>query len=168
MTNTKTLADLAGVDQRRMDEAAQRLTQMQVAKLQAATANRPSEAERIEAKYMGMIAKGQTKEAEDYLNTISKIKGGGAAGVGAGRNAIMERRQTMSELQQIIKDEGMMYSDEQKKQAADQYKRLAMMNVDEGAPKVMTQADVLATAKSSGKTPQQVIEAAKARGYEIK
>jgi hypothetical protein len=82
-TNTKTLADLANVDQRRIDEVAQRLTQMQVAKLQAATAARPSEAERIEAKYMGMIAKGQTKEAEDYLNTISKIKGGGPAGVGA-------------------------------------------------------------------------------------
>lgn len=76
MTNTKTLADLAGVDQRRMDEAAQRLTQMQIAKLQAATANRPSEAERIEATYMGMIAKGQTKEAEEYLARISKIKGG--------------------------------------------------------------------------------------------
>lgn len=76
MTNTKTLADLAGVDQRRMDEAAQRLTQMQIAKLQAATANRPSEAERIEATYMGMIAKGQAKEAEEYLARISKIKGG--------------------------------------------------------------------------------------------
>ena len=35
------------------------------------------------------------------------------------------------------------------------------------APKIMSQADVLATARSSGKTPQQVIEAAKARGYTI-
>jgi hypothetical protein len=76
MTNTKTLADLAGVDQRRMDEAAGRLTQMQIAKLREATANKPSEAERIEAKYVGMIAKGQVKEAEDYLSRISKIKGG--------------------------------------------------------------------------------------------
>ena len=57
-----------------------------------------------------------------------------------------------------------------KADAARQYQRLAMQNVNEGeggAPKVMTQADVLATARSSGKTPQQVIEAAKARGYTI-
>ena len=158
MTNTKTLADLAGVDQRRMDEAAQRLNQMQVAKLQAATAARPSEAERIEAKYMGMIAKGQTKEAEEYLNTISKIKGGGAAGVGAGRNAIMERRQTMGELQQIIKDEGMMYSDAEKKQAADQYKRLAMMNANEGdggaAPGAAPAAAIDALRKNPGLAAQ--------------
>lgn len=91
-SNTKTLADLAGVDQRRMDEVAQRLTQMEVAKLQAATAARPSEAERIEAKYMKLKADGKIKEAEDYLGTISTIKGSGAAGVGATRNAIQEKR----------------------------------------------------------------------------
>jgi hypothetical protein len=106
-------------------------------------------------------------KAKDILT----VRGGaGSAGVGAGRNAIMERRQTMQELQQIIKDEGMVYTDAQKADAARQYQRLAMQNVGEGdgvAPKVMSQADVLATAKSSGKTPQQVIEAAKARGYTI-
>jgi hypothetical protein len=91
-SNTKTLADLAGVDQRRMDEVAQRLTQMEVAKLQAATAARPSEAERIEARYMKLKASGNTKEAEEYLNTISTIKGSGTAGVGATRNAIQEKR----------------------------------------------------------------------------
>jgi hypothetical protein len=105
--------------------------------------------------------------AQDILT----VRGGsGTAGVGAGRNAIMERRQTMQELQQIIKDEGMVYTDAQKADAARQYQRLAMQNVNEGeggAPKVMTQADVLATAKSSGKTPQQVIDAAKARGFTI-
>jgi hypothetical protein len=80
MTNTKTLADLAGVDQRRMDEALNRLSQEKLEKLRiaarAAEASRPGEAERIEAKYMGMIAKGQVKEAEEYLARISKIKGG--------------------------------------------------------------------------------------------
>ena len=80
MTRTKSLADVAGVDQRRMDEAANRLTQVQIEKLRiaarAAEANRPGEAERIEARYMGMIAKGQVKEAEEYLSRISKIKGG--------------------------------------------------------------------------------------------
>jgi hypothetical protein len=80
MTRTKSLADMAGVDQRRMDEAANRLTQVQLEKMRiaarAAEASRPGEAERIEAKYMGMIAKGQVKEAEEYLSRISKIKGG--------------------------------------------------------------------------------------------
>jgi hypothetical protein len=80
MTRTKSLADMAGVDQRRMDEAANRLTQVQLEKMRiaarAAEASRPGEAERIEATYMGMIAKGQVKEAEEYLARISKIKGG--------------------------------------------------------------------------------------------
>ena len=80
MTNTKSLADLAGVDQRRMDEALNRLSQEKLEKLRitarAAEASRPGEAERIEATYMGMIAKGQVKEAEEYLSRISRIKGG--------------------------------------------------------------------------------------------
>jgi len=64
---------------------------------------------------------------------ILTVRGGsGSAGVGAGRNAIMERRQTMQELQQIIKDEGMVYTDAQKADAARQYQRLAMQNVNEG------------------------------------
>jgi hypothetical protein len=133
------------------------------------------------AQYVGLKAKarelreqGKTAEAdrlEAQAADMVAFKGGaGNAGVGAGRNAIMERRQTMQELQQIIKDEGMVYTDAQKADAARQYQRLAMQNVNEGeggAPKVMTQADVLATAKSSGKTPQQVIDAAKARGFTI-
>ena len=36
-----------------------------------------------------------------------------------------------------------------------------------GSDKVMTMADVKATAASSGRTEQQVIDAAKARGYTI-
>jgi hypothetical protein len=165
MTNTKTLADLAGVDQRRMDEAAQRLTQMQVAKLQAATANRPSEAERIEAQYMGLIAKNKPQEAEAYLERMSKIKSGSP---GSERNKIMDRRQDMAELQVIMKNESGSFDQAQVENATKEYGRLALEGRSGGAPKVMTQADVLATAKSSGKTPQQVIEAAKARGYEIK
>ena len=87
MTNTKTLADLAGVDQRRMDEALNRLSQEKLEKLRiaarAAEASRPGEAERIEATYMGMIAKGQVKEAEEYLARISRIKGGAGGERGA-------------------------------------------------------------------------------------
>jgi hypothetical protein len=135
MTNTKTLADLAGVDQRRMDEALNRLSQEKLERLRiaarAAEANRPGEAERIEARYMGMVAKGQTKEAEEYLERISKIKGGGSTGVGAARNAISERRLEMAGLEKIMKDEAMVYSDQDKKQAAAEYRRLALMNSKE-------------------------------------
>jgi len=87
MTNTKTLADLAGVDQRRMDEALNRLSQEKLERLRiaarAAEANRPGEAERIEAQYMRLIAQNKPQEAEEYLNRISRIKGGSTAGVGA-------------------------------------------------------------------------------------
>jgi hypothetical protein len=78
---------------------------------------KPAEADKLAAQAADMLAfKGSS----------------GTAGVGMGRNAIMERRQTMTELEKIIKDEGMMYSDAEKKQAADQYKRLALMNATEG------------------------------------
>jgi hypothetical protein len=95
------------------------------------------------AQYVGLKAKarqlreqGKTAEAdrlEAQAADMMAFKGGsGTAGVGAGRNAIMERRQTMQELQQIIKDEGMVYTDAQKADAARQYQRLAMQNVNEG------------------------------------
>jgi hypothetical protein len=80
MTRTKSLAEMAGVDQRRMDEAANRLTNVQLEKMRiaarAAEANRPGEAERIEAKYMSLIANNKPKEAEEYLERILRIKGG--------------------------------------------------------------------------------------------
>jgi hypothetical protein len=47
-------------------------------------------------------------------------------------------------------------------------RKLESMAGIEQPAKVMTQADVTATAKSSGKTEKQVIEAAKAQGYTIK
>lgn len=130
--NTKTLADLAGVDQRRIDEVAQRLTQKEIAKMQAATAARPSEAERIEAKYMKLKADGKVKEADEYLNTISTIKGSGVAGVGAGRNKIMERRQEMKELEGMAKNEMGQYSDADAKWAAARITQLAKANAQEG------------------------------------
>jgi hypothetical protein len=146
MTNTKTLADLAGVDQRRMDESANRLNQLEVTKLREATQNRSlNEKLKFEADYLGLKAKARNlaesgdapgaAKLEARANDMLSIRsgGGGAAAVGVGRNAIMDRRQTMTELEKIIKDEGMMYSDAEKKQAASEYRRLAMMNVNEGS-----------------------------------
>ena len=82
---------------------------------------------------IGMADTAGAAKVEAKANDMLSIRaGGGAAAVGAGRNAIMDRRQTMTELEKIIKDEGMMYSDAEKKQAATEYKRLAMMNATEG------------------------------------
>lgn len=143
--NTKALADLAGVDQRRIDEAANRLNQLEIQKLREATQNRSlNEKLKFEADFLSLKAqarslaeKGDAAGAarlEARANDMLSIRSGGAgtAAVGAGRNAIMDRRQTMNELQQIIKDEGMMYSEAEKKQAAAEYKRLALLNVKEG------------------------------------
>jgi hypothetical protein len=81
---TQTLGQMRGQDITADTAEKGRLTQMQIAKLQAATANRPSEAERIETNYRSMVAKGQVAEADAYLERIAKIKGGaGTAGVGA-------------------------------------------------------------------------------------
>jgi len=102
MTNTKSLADLAGVDQRRMDEALNRLSQEKLEKLRitarAAEASRPGEAERIEANYMALIAKNKPEEAEAYLNRISRIKGGGTAGVGADNAETRRLREAMKDI----------------------------------------------------------------------
>jgi hypothetical protein len=146
MTNTKTLAELAGVDQRRMDEAANRLNNIEVTKLREATQNRSlNEKLKFEADYLSLKSQARSlaekgdapgaAKLEARANDMLSIRsgGGGTAAVGAGRNAIMDRRQTMTELEKIIKDEGMMYSDAEKRQAASEYKRLAMMNVSEGS-----------------------------------
>jgi hypothetical protein len=116
-------------------------------KTQITTANIGAEGRRMDERrnqqYLNLTERarqlrdaGKTAEADRVLaqaNDILSLKGGsGTAGVGAGRNKIMERRQTMTELQQIIKDEGMVYSDAQKAEAAREYQRLALMNVKEG------------------------------------
>jgi hypothetical protein len=68
---------------------------------------------------------------------IMEYKGGsGTAGVGAVRNAISERRLEMAGLEKIMKDEAMIYSDEEKREAAKEYRRLALLNSKEsgGSP----------------------------------
>ena len=93
----------------------------------------PDSATDADAEYIRQkLARARTsEEAEKYLDTISRIKGGGAAGVGAGRNALMERRLDMQNLEKIMKDEAMQYSEEEKREAAREYRRLAMLNTRE-------------------------------------
>jgi hypothetical protein len=76
-SRSEVLAQMAGVDQRSIDEALNRLNAMQIAQLRTAAEARPSEAERIEATYMGLLAQNKPKEAEEYLARMSRIKRGG-------------------------------------------------------------------------------------------
>lgn len=132
LTNTKALADLAGVDQRRMDEALGRLTQVQIEKMRiaarAAEASRPGEAERIEATYMGMVAKGKQAEADAYLERISKIKGGGSAGVGAENSQTRMLREALKDVNGRL--EFMDPKDPEYKILSEQSKRLSQRVVD--------------------------------------
>lgn len=97
---TQTLGQMRGQDITADTAEKGRLTQMQIAKLQAATANRPSEAERIETNYRSMIAKGQQAEADAYLERIAKIKGG----TGSERNDIKATETLLKNQQAIISD----------------------------------------------------------------
>ena len=111
------------------------------------------------------------------MERISKIKGGaGTAGVGADNAQTRKLRDAVKDIDSRL--EFMDPKSPEFKTLQAQRDRLSKLIIERaigeadagnagGAPKVMTQADVLATAKSSGKTPQQVIEAAKARGYAI-
>jgi hypothetical protein len=69
-SRTETYASLAGVDQRRMDEALNRLNNIQLQQMRmaqsAAEGTRPGEGERFAAKYLGLIAAGNPKDAEAY------------------------------------------------------------------------------------------------------
>ena len=130
-SRTETLAALANADQRSIDSALDRLSREQISRLQIAAQNRPTEAERIEAQYLKMIADGKKQEAEDYLNRMLKIKGGGAAGVGSERNTIMARRQEIKELQDMAKNESGMFSQEDQQWAANRIGQLARANAQE-------------------------------------
>jgi len=88
-------------------------------------------------------------------------------------------RQDLAELRALQKtytDQADPTKNFDKASREDAVRRLATVNkkleemagMGGGGDKVMSMADVAATAKSSGKTEQQVIEAAKARGYTIK
>jgi hypothetical protein len=76
-SRSEVLAQMAGVDQRAIDSALDRLNATQIAQLRSAAEARPSEAERIEATYTGLLAQKKPKEAEEYLERMSRIKRGG-------------------------------------------------------------------------------------------
>ena len=73
-SRTETLAQLANVDQRSIDAALNRLTEVQVQQMRMAQsradASRPGEGERFAAKYLGLIAEGKVKDAEAYKDAF--------------------------------------------------------------------------------------------------
>lgn len=102
-------------------------------------AARAAEYVALKQKARDLRDKGQVAQA-DRLDAqaadMATIAGSGTAGVGAARNAISERRLEMAGLEKIMKDEAMVYSDEEKREAAKEYRRLALLNSKEsgGSP----------------------------------
>jgi hypothetical protein len=102
-------------------------------------AARAAEYVALKQKARDLRDKGQVAQA-DRLDAqaadMATIAGSGTAGVGAVRNAISERRLEMAALEKIMKDEAMVYSEEEKMEAAKEYRRLALLNSKEsgGSP----------------------------------
>jgi hypothetical protein len=137
----KGMADLAQVTQSQINSALDRLTDIEmkrldrVAKAEELKANGAGEARKVKflalkAQARKLAEEGKPKEAADAEAQAADILtlSAGTAGVGAARNAIMQRRATMVELQEIIKNEGAFYTDEEVAEAARRYKTLAMQN----------------------------------------
>jgi hypothetical protein len=106
-SRSEVLAQMAGVDQRSIDEALNRLNAMQVAQLRTAAEARPSEAERIEATYMGLIAQNKPKEAEEFLQRISRIKRGGDKEDTLGKEIAKKRVEIAAMPDSKIKDQAL-------------------------------------------------------------
>jgi hypothetical protein len=147
----KATADLYTGKQRSLDEAANRLNNLEVEKLRIAERqaerNQPGSAAKVRAEYLRMMDQvfalednGEKAQADALRRRadarLTAGSGSGTAGVGAARNAISERRLEMAGLEKIMKDEAMVYSDEEKKEAAKEYRRLALLNSKEsgGSP----------------------------------
>lgn len=170
-SRTEALASLAGTDQRSIDAALGRMTDAELTKMRIAAdranAMRPGAGERVTAQILKLRAEGKTKEADDLLETYSKVSGSGAAGVGAQRNAIAEKRLQIASWKDIRDN---AESEEERQEARRNIARITR-DIDEleaGGELSMTMEDVRATAKSSGKSEAEVIAAAKARGYTVK
>jgi hypothetical protein len=175
---TQTLGQMRGQDITAAESAANRLNNLEVEKLRnaerRAERTQPGSAAKVRAEYLKMMDqvfaledKGEKAQADALRRRAeARLAAGGGSG-GGDRNPTPTDR--LRAAQSIVND--MDASPEEKVEARKEITRIMSGSKQEsggGTPKVMTQADVLATAKSSGKTPQQVIEAAKARGYEIK
>ena len=137
----KGMADLAQVTQSQINSELDRLSDQELKRLdllsRAADRKVQAAASDLKAKYVTLKAQARKLQAEGKTQEASEAEAqaadilalsSGTANVGANRNRIMERRATMAGLQEIIKDEGGLYTDEERADAARQYKTLAMQN----------------------------------------
>ena len=152
----ETLAQLANVDEKRIQSVLDRLNNMEIAKLRAADAG--SGDMKYLAQYLKLKADGNEQGAATLLESFNKFKRGEPKEDELTKKIAARRVDIVSSLM-----------DPKTKQA-----QLAALDVLEkgassggNAGKVASRADVAATAKSSGKTEQQVMQDLKARGYTI-
>ncbi len=148
---TESLGQMRNKDIDATTAAENRLNNIEVEKLRIAERqaerNQPGSAAKVRAEYLKMMDqvfaledKGEKAQADALRRRadarLTAGSGSGTAGVGAARNAISERRLEMAGLEKIMKDEAMVYSDEEKKEAAKEYRRLALLNSKEsgGSP----------------------------------
>jgi len=159
------------------------LTQLQIAKLREATARfgytRPSEAERIGERYYQILKTGGEKAADAFLASESKIRTavGGVKYEGqdtstkdskAVQDAI-NKRTTMIDTQLQsgnLKPEKEAELLARRERIASQVRK-EMGAEGGGGARVVSEADIQATMRSSGKSRDEVVRAAQARGYTI-
>lgn len=132
------------------------------------TAGAPGQTERITAQIRKLRSEGKNAEADELMNIYASITGSGAAGVGAQRNAITQKKAALASWKYIREN---AETDAERKEAMQNITRITreLVKLEEGDGGLsMSMDDVRATAKASGKSEADIIAAAKAKGYTIK
>ena len=159
-------------------------TDVQVANIREAAAkagyNKPSEAERVGEKYYGILQKDGPKAAAAFLANESKIRAA-VSGVKyegqdtstkdskAVEDVINKRTETIN---LKLQNPNLKPADREKyetlrKNIAAQVRREMGATEGSGGARVVTEADIQATMRSSGKSRDEVVKAANDRGYTI-
>jgi hypothetical protein len=159
-SRSEVLAQMAGVDQRAIDSALDRQTNVQIQAMRDAASklerSSPGKSEKMIAQVLALRAAGKNKEADMLIETINAVEGRGVKEDTLGKE-IAKKKVEIAAMPDTPLKQQMLAS-------------LAALERQQGGGsqvKVMSRADVAATAKASGKTEQQVIEAAQARGFTI-
>jgi len=76
-SRSEVLAQMAGVDQRAIDAALDRLSQMEIQKLRMAEATRGTPDQQLFAQFLKLKSEGKTKEAQMLLESLDEFKGAG-------------------------------------------------------------------------------------------
>lgn len=156
-SRAETLAQLAGVDERRIQAELDRLNQMEIAKIRAADTGKGGSEMQYLAQYLKLKAEGKTKEAAELLEGFSVFKRGEPKEDTLGKELAKAK----------VEIAGSMLPPDLKKERLAGIAALERQMGGGASSKVMSRADVAATAKASGKTEKQVIDAATAQGYTI-